>query len=156
MIQAKRVFEIVGLGLLIAVIWLGATGCQSFSSSTDSLTSVTITNRPMADVQATVTKVFTEHAFAEVLSEGNKFTFSRASTSSDQIAYGSHLFQRPVTVRVVVNTRQQAPNSIEVSCNAWVIEAENDPMFQELHPVRYFGRGPYEELLEKVQAELGE
>jgi hypothetical protein len=153
--QAKRFFEIVGLCLLAAV-WLGATGCQSFKSSPGDLTSVTITNRPMTDVQAAVTKVFTQHAFANVLSQENQFTFSRVGTSADQIAYGSLTFHRPITVRVVVNTRQQTPDSIEVGCNAWIIEAENDPVFQEVHPVRYFGRGPYEDLLKEVQTELGQ
>jgi hypothetical protein len=155
MIQAKRFFETVGLCLLAAV-WLGATGCKSFNSSPGDLTSVTITNRPMAEVQAAVTRVFTAHAFANVRSQENQFTFSRVGTSADQIAYGSLTFHRPITVRVVVNTRQPAPDLIEVGCNAWIIEAENDPVYQEIHSVRYFGRGPYEDLLKEVQTQLGE
>jgi len=153
--KSKWNFSLGGLGLL-AIVWLGATGCQSFNASPGNLASVTITNRPMADVAAAVTKVFTAHAFDEVSNRGNSFTFSRAGTSADRMAYGSLTFHRPITVRVVVTTRPQGADSLVVGCNAWIIEAENDPVFQEVHPVRSFGRGPYEDLLKEVQAQLGE
>lgn len=152
----KRIFQITGLGLL-AALWLGATGCQSFSTSpAGNLTSVTITNRPMADVQAAVAKVFAAHMYYNALSRENEFTFTRAGTSADQMAYGSVTFHRPITVRVVVTTQPQGADTIIVGCNAWVIELENDPTFQEIHPIRSSSKQPYEDLLQEVKAQLGE
>ncbi len=153
---SKRNFRISGLCLLAAV-WLGATGCQSFSASeTKSLTSVTITSRSMADVQAAVTKVFTAHMFDNVLNQENQFTFTRAGTSADQMAYSSMTFNRPITVKVVVTTQPQGADTIIVGCNAWIIESENDPVFQEIHPVHAFGKRPYDDLLQEVKTQLGE
>lgn len=142
---------------LLVAIGLGSVGCQSFDGAAPgSLASVEIANQPMAVVQAEINNVFMAHAFTGGPTGVNQFTFSRAGTSMDQLAYGSHLFQRPITVRVVVTTRQQTPASIVVGCNASIIESENDPIFQEVHPIRVFGKGPYEDLLKEVQARAGQ
>jgi len=146
----------VGFAALLAVIGLGAAGCQSFGdASPGSLTSVQIVNRPMASVRTAVTNVFTAHAFLGGATGTNQFTYSRPGTSLDKLAYGSSLFDQPITVRVVVTARQQTPELIVVGCNAWIVEAENDPVFRELHPVRSFGKGPYEDLLKEVRAQAG-
>ena len=50
----------------------------------------------------------------------------------------------------------QYRSAVIVGCNAWVIESENDPVFQEIHPVRAFGKRPYEDLLQEVKSQLGE
>jgi hypothetical protein len=142
----------VGFAALLAAIVLGAAGCQSFGdTSSDSLTSVEILGPPMAAVQTAVTNVFTAHAFTGGLTATNQFTYSRPGTSLDKLAYGSYMFDRPITVKVVVTTRQRTPDLIVVGCKAWIVEAENDPMFQELHPVHSFGKGPYEDLLKEVR-----
>ena len=144
-----------GLALL-ATVWLGAVGCQSFGTAPGDLASVTITNRPLAEVQAAVTKVFAAHVFAGGSTGPDQFTFHRIGTGTDQVAYGSHLFQRPITVKVVVTTRTQSPEVVVVGCNAWVIEAENDPTFQEIHPVRTLGKRPYEDMLKEIQSQLSQ
>jgi hypothetical protein len=154
--KSKRNFVLAGAVLLAAVI-LGAVGCESFDgSASGSLASVTILNRPMADVQAAVTNVFTAHAFAGGSTGTNQFTFHRAGSSMDMLAYGSYMFQHPISVKVVVTTRQRAPDVIAVGCNAWIIEAENDPVFQEIHPVSSLRKGPYEDLLNEVKTRLGQ
>jgi hypothetical protein len=72
------------------------------------------------------------------------------------MAYGSMTFHRPITVKVVVTTQPQGADTIVVGCNAWIIESENDPVFQEIHPVHSFGKQPYEDLLQEVKTQLGE
>jgi hypothetical protein len=152
----KWQIAVAGAGLL-AVILLGAAGCESFDNPpTGSLASVTITNRPMPEVQAAVTNVFAARMFTGGPSGTNQFTFKRPGSSMDNIAYGSYMFDRPVTVKVVVTTRQQSPDEIIVGCNAWLVEAENDPVFQENHPVRSLRKGPYEELLKEIKTRLGQ
>jgi hypothetical protein len=142
---------------LPAALVIVTTGCQSFDEpATSNLASVTITNRPMADVQAAVTNVFVARQFTGGQSGTNQFTYRRPGSRADNIAYGSYMFDRSVTVKVVVTTQQQAAGEIVVGCNAWLVESENDPVFQENHPVRRFGRGPYEQLLKDIKTQVGE
>jgi hypothetical protein len=143
-----------GIGLL-AAIFFGAAGCQSFNGPVQSsLASVSIVNRPMADVQAAVTNVFTAHNFVGGATGTNEFIYTRPAGRMDRLAYGSYMFNRPVTVKVAVTTRQKNPALVVVGCNAWIVEAENDPTFQEIHPVGIFGRGPYEGLLQEIKGRL--
>ena len=151
MIFFKR---ISGFAALLAALALGAAGCQSFDeASPGSLASVQIVNQPMAAVQTAVTNVFTAHAFVGGLTATNQFTYSRPGTSMDKLAYGSYLFDRPISVKVVVTTRQQTPALIVVGCNAWIVEAADDPTFREQHAIHLFGKGPYEDLLKEVRAQ---
>lgn len=142
---------------LLASVVLGAVGCQSFDEAAPgSLASVQIVNQPMAAVQTAVTNVFTAHAFTGGLTATNQFAYSRPGTSMDKLAYGSYLFERPITVTVVVTTRQQTPGIIVVGCNAWIVEAADDPMFREQHAIHSFSKGPYEDLLKEIQARAGQ
>jgi hypothetical protein len=43
---------------------------------------------------------------------------------------------------------------VVVACKAWIIEAQNDVVFEDTHPVRWFGRVPYVELMDAVKARL--
>jgi hypothetical protein len=140
---------------LLAAIFLGAVGCQSFDGPAQSdLASVDLVNQPLPAVQSAVTNVFTAHSFSGGSSGANEFTYKRPAGRMDQIAYGSYMFSRPVIVKVVVTTRQKNPTVTVLACNAWIVESENDPTFQEMHPVGSLGRGPYEDLLKEVRAKL--
>jgi hypothetical protein len=142
---------------VLAVIILGAAGCESFSSApSGDLASVTISNRPMSEVQTAITNVFVARMFSGGKSGTNQFTYKRAGSSMDNLAYGSYMFDHPVTLKVVVTTRQQTPDLIVVGCNAWLVEAENDPVFQENHPVHSLRKGPYEELLKEIKMQVGQ
>jgi hypothetical protein len=147
---------LAGMGLL-AAICLGTSGCQSFNGPPPgNLTSVTITNHPLADVQSAVAGVFATHGFTGGQTGPNEFTYTRLGSRMNDIAYGSSLFQETVTVKVVVTTEPQLPDSIVVGCNAWLVEAEDDPMFADSHKVRSLRKWPYEQLLEDIKAQLGE
>jgi len=140
---------------LLGLVFFGTAGCQSINGSTDNdLASVNVVNVPMTAVQAAVTNVFLAHAFAGGPSGTNQFTFRRPAGKMDRLAYGSSMFDQPVIVRVVVATRQQTPTVIVVGCNAAVVVAENDSVFQEVHPVGMFGKSTYEDLLKEVKLQL--
>jgi len=47
-------------------------------------------------------------------------------------------------------------SSIFVGCNAWLVEADNDPVFEDAHKVRQLRKWPYEQLLKDIQTQLGE
>jgi hypothetical protein len=151
-----RYFVIAGIGLL-GIIWLGALGCQSMDESSSSdLVSVAITNRPLADVQSAVTAVFAKDGFGGGRTGPNQFTFTKPGSRLDEVAYGNSMFHESVTLKVVVTTEQQPAGSIVLGCNAWLVEAANDPVFQDAHKVRQLRKHPYEELLKEVQTQLGE
>lgn len=152
--KSKNIFPgIAGLCLLAAMALVGA-GCQTFSASPDSLASVTITNQPMSAVQSAVAAVFEQHGFTGGQTGANEFTFNHIGTRTDDFAYGSEMFQEPVTVKVVVSTRQVSPDLISLGCNAWLVEAEDNPVFQDSHKVRLIRKWPYEQLLDDVQLQL--
>jgi hypothetical protein len=146
----------VGLGIL-AGLCVGVTGCQSFKNSEpDYLTSVTITNRPMADVNNATVTVFTTHGFTGGPIGSGQFIFRRPGNAMDQIAYGSYVVQQAMTVRTQVTVQQMTPDSILIGCNSWLVKSENDPTFEESYPVRSMRKGPYDELLKDIQKQLGE
>src|SRR5690242_13755534 len=85
---------------LLAVALLGGAGCESFNATpSGNLASVTISNQPMAAVQSAVAAVFVEHGFTGGQTGVNEFTFSRLGSRTDDIAFGSYMFQEPVTVK---------------------------------------------------------
>ena len=150
----KRNFIVAALA---GVLGLCATGCQSFSTvPSGNLASVTITNQSMANVANATAAVFATHGFDGGQTGANQFTFTRPGTRTDNLAYGSYMFDEVVTVKVVVTTRQLTPNSIYVGCSAWLIEAANDPVFQDDHKVRLLRKWPYEQLLKDIQTQLGQ
>lgn len=143
--------------LLLAAVYIGATGCQSFKSSApDYLTSVTITNRPMLDVTNTTMTVFITHGFTGGPTAPGQFIFRRPGSAMDQVAYGSYVVKQAVIVKTQVTVQQMTPNSILIGCNAWLVKSENDPVLEESFPVRAMRKGPYEELLQEIQKQLGQ
>lgn len=145
------------LAALAGALGLLATGCQSFSNvPSGNLASITITNQPMTKVVRATTATFAAHGFSGGQTGANQFTYTRLGSRTDNLAYGSFMFDEVVTVKVVVTTKQLTPNSIYVGCNAWLIEGENDPVFQDDHKVRMLRKWPYAQLLQDIQAQLGQ
>ena len=142
-------------GLTLAV--LGATGCQTFNGPPPgNLATVTITNRPMADVANATAAVFATHGFEGGQIGPGQFTYNRLGTRMNNLAYGSYMFEEVVTVKVQVTLQQETSNAILVGCKAWLVEAENDPVFEDDHKVRPIRKWPYEQLLKDIQRQLGE
>ena len=133
------------------------TGCQSFTNiPNSSLTSVTITNQPMPAIVQATTAVFTSHGFTGGQTGSDEFTFQRAGSRMNDLAYGNAMFNETVTVRVVVKIRKLDAHTTFLGCNAWLIEAADDPVFEDSHKVRKLRKWPYEQLLQDIQAQLGQ
>ena len=143
---------------LVAALGLGVTGCQSFKAGPPpgALASVTITNRSVADVTQAARAVFAVHGFEEVASGPGQFTFERAGTRMNNLAYGSEMFNEVVTIRVIVTVTPLNLADTAVSCAAWLVEAADDPVFQDDHKVRKLRKWPYEQLLNDIKGQLGE
>ncbi len=145
------------LVLLAAIAVTLFTGCQTFTNTpSGTLTSVTITNQSMSAVTQATVAVFISHGFEGGQTGPGQFTFQRPGTRSNNLAYGNAIFDETVTIRVVVLVQQLDTHTIFVGCNAWLIEAENDPVFEDSHQVRKLRKWPYEQLLQDIQAQLGE
>ncbi len=66
------------------------------------------------------------------------------------------MFDEVVTLRVVVTVQQLDPQKIFVGCKAWLIEAEDDPVFADSHQVRKLRKWPYEQLLDDIKTQFGQ
>jgi hypothetical protein len=142
---------------MMAAVSLGMAGCQSFNGSPPgNLASVSISNRTMTDVQSAVAAVFVTHGFNGGQTGPNQFTYTRLGSRMNNLAYGSEMFDEIVTVKVVVTAQPQTPQTIVLSCKAWLIEGANDPVFQDSHQVRPLRKWPYEQLLKDIQSQLGQ
>jgi hypothetical protein len=145
-----------GFGLL-AGLWLVTSGCQTYSGPPEkNLALVTITNRPPADVQAAIIKVFHAHSFTGGSTGNNSFNFTRKGGAMDKMIYGSYLFTDTVTLKVTVMTHRLPDGTIGVGCDAWMDEGEDDPVFEGDHQLTPLRKGPYLALLREVKKNLGE
>jgi len=142
---------------LLAGLWLVVCGCQTYSGPPEkNLAFVTITNRPPADVRAAITKVFHAHGFTGISTGDSSFTFTRKGGSMDKMIYGSYMFTDTVTLKVTVLMHPLPDGAVGVSCDAWMDEGEDDPVFEGDHQLTPLRKGPYEKLLKEVKKSLGE
>ena len=155
LLNATMKLKLPALISLLAVLLVA--GCQSFKDTpTGYLTSVTITNQPMAAIEKATTTVFITHGFTGGSTGPDEFTFERPGTRWNDLAYGNAMFNETVTVRVVVKIRSLDAQRTFVGCNAWLVDAPNNPVFEDSHAVRKFREWPYEQLLDEIQKQLGE
>lgn len=142
---------------LLALLWLTASGCKTFNGLPEkNLAAVTITNRPAGDVQSAVGKIFRAHGFSGGLIDDNNFEFTRKGTRMDHLLYGSYVFEDTVTMKVTVTEQSQPNGDIRLGCQAWLVEADTDPVFEDDHQAHPLRKGPYQDLLKEIKKALGE
>jgi len=142
---------------LLALLALVVCGCQTYSGPPGkNVASVTINNRSLVAVQSAVTNVFGMHGFTGTQSGDNSFNFTRKGSGMDKMVYGSYVFTDTVTRKLSVQTQPAADGSITVTCQAWMDEGEDDPVFDGDHQLTPLRKGPYQSLLDDVKKELGE
>ena len=140
-----------------ALVILLVTGCQTFSGkSSDTLTSVTITNQSVSAVTQATAAVFAGHGFTGGQSGSGQYTYHRPGTRSENFAYGNAMFDETVTVQVQVNINRLDDHTVYVGCNAWLIDAANDPVAEDSHQVRPMGKWPYEKILKEIKKQFGQ
>jgi hypothetical protein len=143
--------------LLAPALLVLFAGCQTFNSPpANGLASVTITNRTMPQIASAIQEVFATHYFQGGQTGPHEFTYERAGSRMNNLAYGSYMFNEKVTVRVKVNVQPAYGGQFLLSCNAALVEDAGDPIFQDSHQVRLLRKWPYEELLRDIRTQLGE
>jgi len=155
--DAGQKIRLPGLCLL-ACLGLAVTGCQSFNSppTAGSLTSVTIKGKTVPQIAAATQAVFDNHYFHGGVTAPGQLTFERPGSRMNDLAYGGGMFHETVTIRVVVRVAKLDSQSTLLSCNAWLVEDADDPVFEDNHKVRMLRKWPYEDLLKDIQKQLGE
>jgi hypothetical protein len=142
------------LAALTAVVLLLAAGCQSTSSAgDDSLASVTIANRTLAEINTATLGVFRRNSFTGGQISPGQYRFERAGSAMNRLAYND-LFGEGVAVRVYVSVAQLDAVSTRVSCKAEIVQDPGDPVIEDSYKVRKFQKKPYQDLLNEIQARL--
>jgi len=135
-------------------IVLLVTGCQTPSgSSDDSLASVTVSNRTMAEINTATLGVFRRNSFVGGQTSPGQYRFERAGSALNRLAYND-LFGEGVAVRVFVSVTPLDGTSTRISCKAEVVQDPGDPIVEDSYKVRKFQKKPYQDLLNEIQARL--
>jgi hypothetical protein len=155
--KSLRAFATAGL-FVSAGLWLCATGCQPFKPEPPhgSVASMTITNRSNAEIGSAIQSVFVSSGFQGGPSGPNQYTYERSGSRMDNLAYANYFFNEPVMIRVTVTLSSFTAGSTMVSCQAWLVESANDPVFEDSYQVRKLRKWPYEQLLKDIRKQLGE
>jgi len=140
--------------LMLSLSLLLLTGCQSSKgTSNDTLASVTVPNRTLAEINTATLGVFRRNSFHGGLVSPGKYRFERAGSRMNQIAYND-LFGGGVAVRVFVNVTPLDDTTTTISCNAEIVQDPGDPIIEDTFKVRQFQKKPYEDLLKEIQSRL--
>ena len=141
----------VGAVLLL----LCASGCSIFSGfSSGPLASVTILNQTPEKIEEATTAVFVMNGYRTVSAGTSQLTFERPGSTDDNVAYGSLMFSRRVTERVLVSMRPAGEGSTILSCNAILVENPGDSLGEDTHKIGSNRKEPYERMLSSIRARL--
>ncbi len=139
----------LALGCLLLI-----TGCQSYKGTPeDSLASVTVANRSMAEINVATLGVFRRHSFQGGLINPGQYCFERAGSQMNRLAYND-LFGGGVAVRVLVSVTPADASTTRIACNAEIVQDPGDPLIEDSYKVRKFQKKPYQDLLDEIQTRL--
>ena len=153
-ISCMNKFLLVALAALPLAFLLLATGCQTTSGSgNDSLASVTVSNRTMAEINTATLGVFRRNSFVGGQTTPGQYRFDRAGSALSRLAYND-LFGEGVAVRVYVTVTPLDGVVTRISCRAEIVQDPGDPLIEDSYKVRKFQKKPYQDLLNEIQARL--
>jgi len=142
--------------LLLASVLMFVSGCQSTSGSKGKrgFASVTIPNRTPEDVVRATVAVFRADGYRDVIATPGDMVFEKTGTGWNQAAYGGWVDAKPVMVRVRAGVDAQPDGASRLWCDAYMVADPGDAHFEEEHKLTRVRRGPYQDLLEQVAAQL--
>jgi len=121
----------------------------------NALAFVEIHGHEALEVARAVSEVFREAAFRPAPLAPNKvmkLVFEKEATMTDSVVYGD--WSGKVWYRVKISIETPDLNVHLVKCDAYRVVGHGDPRFEEETRIS-FRKGPYQELLDKVKARLG-
>ncbi len=144
----------LGCVLWLALVIFGGAGCQRLKTGAPNMVaSVTITNRSMTEITGAAEAVFTKHEFRGGRTGPAQLTFQQPGSAMDVLVYGDWI-DRKVIVRVGVTLQQQGTNSTLVACDARLVSAPGDLVFEETFKVPKSVKTQCQEMLGEIQARL--
>jgi hypothetical protein len=149
-VHLRRVGQVFGT----AILSLGLIGCQSFNSPpSTNLASVKIQNQPGQVIQQATIAVFRDHYFTLMTDSPGQLVFTRPGSKWDNIAYGDFMDEK-TTIRVKVAITPLDSSTTLLACNAQIVSNAGDDVLEDDHKVPGYQKGPYQDLLNEVQARL--
>jgi len=139
------------LGLLLACL-SAQVGCQSPAASrSDALVSMTIVSPHPTRVRLAVVKVFEAEHFEGKSVFDPEMVFERRRSLGDSLLRGGLLSGKTIE-RVRVRVTSVGPETYQLDCRAFTVQYPGDRVMEEEFRIRR--KGPYEELLERVRAQV--
>ncbi|HUL51438.1 MAG TPA: hypothetical protein VLU94_02515 [Candidatus Nitrosotalea sp.] len=143
------VSAVCGPGLLLL---LTVAGCSSLSKdASNTVASITITNHSYLEIASATETVFARHEFKGGRSGSSQLTFEKPGSTLDAVVRGDWL-DRKVIERAVITIRQQRENRMLVDCDARLVAAAGDSVFEESYRIWGTDKKHYQEMLNEIQA----
>lgn len=140
------------LGVLLPVLL-----CSCASPGSDSFASVTIPRRTTAEIHAATRRVFTAEGFRESGATSGDLAFEKRGTSAQNLVHGSlgsAADGSETWVRVRLKLEYLGDGRHRLHAQAYMVPRHGDSFFEEEHRLTKLRRGPYQKLLDQVEASL--
>ena len=143
------------LGLLLA---LAATGCHSLSGpGSASFASVTIQNHSADEIATTTARVFGADGYRGRPGASGQMIFEKEASRATTISRDGLVAAQngAVTInRVKAEIVPLSDGSYRLQCKAYMVTGAGDSFFEDEVALAHIRSGPYQALLDKVEAQL--
>ena len=151
---SRRVAVQLGVAALLII---GAAGCHLGQPNSSSFASVIIENRPEAEIATATTRVFGADGWRGGPSTSDRMVFEKeASRGTSMSRSGIYATQQGASsiYRVKVKTVQLAGGAHRLQAEAFVVSDAGDSFWEDEVRLTNMRSGPYQDLLNKVAAQL--
>jgi len=136
-------------------LMLMATGCQRLGKNTpNTVATVIIPDQSMGRVAAATEIVFVKYKYQGGRTGTSQYTYQRLGSSMDAVVYGEWI-DRKVALKAVVTLNEVGTNSVRVTCDARMVSAPGDTVFEESFKVRGSDKKEIEEIMAEIAARAG-
>jgi hypothetical protein len=145
------------VALLAVLPGLVGAGCHSTAPSrpdVDSLAFIEVRGHSSVETARVLSEVFREAGYMPVAQSPTKsmsLVFERPGTTTESVFYGDWSGKVWYRVKIKIETPDADLNLVK--CDTYRIVGHGDPRFEEETKVS-FGKGKYQELLDRAQARL--
>jgi hypothetical protein len=145
--------RLLAAGLLALSLTL-LVGCQSAKQpGSGSHASVQIPGRSLAEVQKTVTAVFSEEGYALTPTGTQEIVFERLGSREDALKWGGW-WGEGVIMRVKVLVSELTNGSYLLQADAYAVQNSKDDFFRTESRTMLLNRKPYQQLLDETARRL--
>ncbi len=146
-IPAARAFR--GLTFVVGCLLL-CSGCKSGgNSNTTPSASVEIRGNTPLQVRDVAVQVFEAHEFSVVQRRPEAMVFEKPASKLRNFAYGGWVDEAPVFIRVKASVTPSAPETVRLSCRAFMVQDKGSPIEEE-KPISSGRSSTYQKLLDEV------